>query len=364
MKALATLAAALGLLVASPAASATQFTGDRIDGVAVIEKLDVADLPAGQISRFYFRVVDQSVGQGWYVPVMVAKGAKPGKKLLLTAGIHGDEYNGIDVIHRLFAGLDPATLSGTVVAVPGLNQPGLLNATRNYSGSVYASPLNLNRQMPGDVHSDEVAEVYAARLWNQIFIGNADQAIDLHTQSRGTLYPIYAFAETAEARRMADMIRPDMIKMDAGVKGTVENMLNAAGVPSVTLELAGPERFDPVAIGRGMTGVRNVMIDMGILPGKPVLEGPDPFVGNLSQDVSAPRGGYAHILVKLGDPITKGQVLATIADPFGRTVATVTAPIGGRALSIGTSPAREIGALLVRILAWSDAEPCKPTSCH
>ena len=100
---------AAGLAVSAPSASAaTVLTGDRLDGVAVIERLDVSDAPVGQITRYYFRVLDQASGQGWYVPVLVARGAKPGKRLLLTAAIHGDELNGIEVIHQLFAGLDPA----------------------------------------------------------------------------------------------------------------------------------------------------------------------------------------------------------------------------------------------------------------
>jgi len=78
MKMLKTMiAAAVLAAVASPGQGQTLLTGDRIDGVPVIEKLDVADQPAGQVSRYYFRVTDQAVGQGWYVPVMVIKGAAP-----------------------------------------------------------------------------------------------------------------------------------------------------------------------------------------------------------------------------------------------------------------------------------------------
>ena len=363
MKPILALITALLLLCGQAAEAAMIFTGDRIDGVPVIERLDVADAPIGQISRYWFRVSDQSIGQGWYVPVLVARGSKPGKRLLLTAGVHGDELNGIAVIHQLFASLDPKSLSGTVLAVPGLNTPGLLNTTRSYSGSALASQTNLNRLMPGNLASDEVGSVYAARLWNQVFAGNADQAIDLHAQSLGTAYPVYVFAQTAQARRIADMIAPDMIKMDAGAKGSIENTLDDYGIPAVTLELGRPDQFDSQMIARGLRGVRNVMIDMGIASGVPDLSGPTPFIGNRAVDVWAPRGGYATLAVRLGDPVTKGQVVATLADPFGRVTATVTAPTAGRVLSVSTSPTREIGALLVRILSWSDDEPCKQTGC-
>lgn len=355
MKRLLAACGALALLTPSGAGAATVLTGDRVDGVPVIDRLDVADVPAGRISRFYFRVTDQAAGQGWYVPVLVARGARPGKRLLLTAGIHGDEMNGIDIIHRLFAELDPRAMQGIVVAIPGLNSPGILNATRGFTPGGEASGANLNRLMPGDVHADDVAAVYAGRIWSQLFTGNADAAIDMHTQSRGTVYPMYVFAETAPARRMAGLLRPDIIKLDPGVKGTVENMLNAAGVPSVTLELGGPERFEPEMVRRGLRGVRNVMMDMGILAGVPDLSGPAPYVGDNSVNVFATRGGYSHVLVALGDDVTPGQQVASISDPFGRTVATLTAPIAGRVSSVATSPTREIGDLLVRILAPAPA---------
>ena len=112
----------LCLILAAPVAAATDRVGS-IDGVAIVDRLDVADLPAGQMQRFWFRAGETAIAQSWYVPVIVVKGARPGPKLLLTAAIHGDELNGIDVIHQLVAGLDPAQMAGTLVAVPGLNTP-------------------------------------------------------------------------------------------------------------------------------------------------------------------------------------------------------------------------------------------------
>jgi predicted deacylase len=334
-----------------------------MDGVPVISALDVSDLPSASLSRFYFRATDQATGQGWYVPVLVAKGAKPGKRLLLTAAVHGDELNGIAVIQDLFKDLDPKQLSGVVIGVPGLNQPGLLQAARGFHPSEGAGTSNLNRKMPGNVNSDDIADVYAGRLWTGLFLGNADLAIDLHTQSRGTLYPMYIFAQTPGAKHMAEVIRPDVIKLDPGVNGAIENMLNAAGMTAVTLELGAPEVFDPVMIGRAITGIKNLMIDQGMVAGQVTKPGPEPYIGNLTTNVSAPRGGYARLKVKLGDKVKSGQVLATISDPFGQVTATVTAPLDGQVLSIATSPLHEIGAMLVRLISWSDDASCKAAGC-
>lgn len=367
MKRLTAIAAAC-IALSTPAllASAmaqTVYTGDKVDGAAVIDKLDAADMPSGQVTKLYFRVTDTSIGQGWYVPVIVVKGTKPGPRLLITAGIHGDELNGISVLQHLAQSIDPKTLSGTLVAVPGLNTPGLLHSTRGFTADeIGTNGDNLNRVMPGNTEGGTSSR-YAGRLWHQIFIGNADFAIDLHTQSRGGAYPGYVFAQTGAARQIADLLRPDVIGMDAGVEGTVENMLNPAGIPAVTYELGGPETFNDAMITRALRGVRNVMIGKGMLEGKPDLSDPAPFVGNVVTDIDSPRGGWTTVKVKLKDDVKKGDVVATVSNPFGETIATITAPSDGHVLSIATDPRTEPGDMVVRMIAWSDQGVCAQTGC-
>ena len=149
----------------------------------------------------------------------MVRGSRPGPKLLLTAGIHGDELNGIAVIHRLAREIEPATLAGTLVMVPGLNTPGLLRDAREFATGGGAGYANLNRAMPGKSLTEKgsgAADSYAQALWTRLLRPNADAAVDLHTQSRGTAYVLYAFASTPRARRMAELVGPDIIKLDPG----------------------------------------------------------------------------------------------------------------------------------------------------
>ena len=346
----------LCLILAAPVAAATDRVGS-IDGVAIVDRLDVADLPAGQMQRFWFRAGETAIAQSWYVPVIVVKGARPGPKLLLTAAIHGDELNGIDVIHQLVAGLDPAQMAGTLVAVPGLNTPGLLQSTREWTPDDSRASPNLNREMPG-VEGGRGIEDYAGRLWNRLLRPNADQAVDLHTQSRGTAYVLYAFASTPRARAIANLMQPDIIKLDQGEKGTVENEMVRAGVPAITLELGTPEVFDAAMVRRGVAGITNLMREMQMLPGA-VATGPAVFTGNKLEPVRAPRAGFAHLLVPLGATVTKGQPIATISDAFGRITDTITAPVAGRVNTVFTDPRRPRGGMIARIVYWSDDPACR-----
>jgi len=117
MQFLAPLLAALSVLAGS--SYATNFTGDVLNGVPVISYLDLADVPAQTVSRYYLRVGELNGGTALHIPILVARGTpeslETGKKLSLSAAIHGDELNGVRVVQRIFEQLkgQVATLNGT-----------------------------------------------------------------------------------------------------------------------------------------------------------------------------------------------------------------------------------------------------------
>jgi predicted deacylase len=349
------LAPLVALFLVTPAFAATERVGS-IDGIAIIDRLAVDDIAAGTTERLWFRAGETALAQSWLVPVIVIRGARPGPKLLVTAGIHGDELNGIAVIHRL-ATTDPATLSGTLVLVPGLNTPGLTNSTREWTPNDSRASPNLNREMPG-VDGGRGVEDIAGRLWSRLLRPNATQAVDLHTQSRGTAYVLYAFASTPRTQVMAELMAPDIIKLDPGEKGTVENELTRDGVPAITLELGRPEVFDAAMIDRAQAGLTNLMREMGMVAGPVVPKSPLTFTGNIQTPVRAPRAGFATLLAPLGSDVTKGQVIAVMADAFGRRTETITAPVAGRISTSFTDPRRERGGMIVRIIHNSDDPKC------
>ena len=343
------------LLLATPTLAATERVGS-IDGIAIIDRLAVEDIAAGTTERLWFRAGETALAQSWLVPVIVVRGTRPGPKLLITAGIHGDELNGIAVIHRL-AGTDPATLAGTLVMVPGLNTPGLTSSTREWTPNDNRASPNLNREMPGTDGGCGVADI-AGRLWSRLLRPNAAQAVDLHTQSRGTAYVMYAFASTPRTQAMAQLMAPDIIKLDPGQKGTVENELTRDGVPAITLELGRPEVFDAAMIDRAVAGLTNLMREMGMMAGPVVAQSPSTFTGNIQTPVRAPRAGFAMLLAPLGSDVTKGQVIAVMTDAFGRRTETIVAPVAGRISTSFTDPRRERGSMIVRIIHKSADPKC------
>ncbi|KAJ2568649.1 hypothetical protein GGH95_004338, partial [Coemansia sp. RSA 1836] len=146
--------------------------------VATVSELDLASFPAGEISRVWVALAEDGMGLPIRVPVIIAKGAVEGPVVGITAALHGNELNGIPLIHRLFDEVSPAKLHGTLVAVPVANSPGFLLSQRGYTDGT-----DLNRVMPGKPNGSS-PQVYAYNLMHRI-IRHFEYLLDMHTASRG-----------------------------------------------------------------------------------------------------------------------------------------------------------------------------------
>jgi uncharacterized protein len=128
-------AAAPALAAATPASDGTAYTGDVIQGKKVVSALDVDNLEAGKKHLFYFQGAPTAAGQHWHVSVMVAKGAKPGKRIALIAGVHGDEISSVRTVQTIMDQLDPAEMSGAVMAAFDVSRPAIEGMARRWPNS-------------------------------------------------------------------------------------------------------------------------------------------------------------------------------------------------------------------------------------
>lgn len=183
----------------------TNFTGDTIQGYPVIEYLDLADVPANTISRYWISAAEAQGGLPYFLPILVARGSEDsletGRRLSLSASIHGDELNGIPVVQRVFAALGDAVSSGnfngTVIGLPTQNPNGNIHNQRNFfSSSSNGFFTNLNRVFPGTsvAAGGSIGQSYAYEIWNNIWgnTSNVDIAVDFHTLSTGSDGPLWA----------------------------------------------------------------------------------------------------------------------------------------------------------------------------
>jgi len=117
----------------------TVYTGDTIDGKRVVSALNVDDLEPGKRHLFYFQGVQTTTGQHWHVSTMVAKGARPGKRIALVSGVHGDEISPVRTIQAVMDRLNPTEMSGTVLAVLDVSRPAMEGMARRWPNSDAAS---------------------------------------------------------------------------------------------------------------------------------------------------------------------------------------------------------------------------------
>lgn len=332
--------------------SQTVYSGDILQGKKVVTVLEASEFPPG-VHQLYFQVPLSNQGIPAHIPVIVVKGIKAGPRLLLTAGVHGDELNGIAVIHSLLKKISYQQLSGTIVAVPGLNPSGLAANSRYFVGTTGSlARKDLNRLFPGRLTGGGAAERFIGTLWNNLLIRNTDFAVDLHTQTTGLVYPLFVFADfnNPAVKRMAYALMPEMIKNDSGEKGTLETTLVSKSVPAVTFEIGAPKTFQPGMIMKAVDGILNLMRTRKMLMGEPLKPERAPYLGTKFSNIYAEASGASHLKVALGQEVRKGDLLAITYDAFGVEQQRYFAPEGGRIVSIATDPMREVGSLLVRIL--------------
>jgi predicted deacylase len=296
---------------------------------------------------------------------VVVKGAKPGKRVLFVAGVHGDELNPIGAVQQLVAGLDPATMSGTVIGLLGPSRPGVEWVTRTWPlNSLGTTLVNPNRTWPGEENGNTV-ERHSWLIMNRLIKGNVDAGVDFHTGGVGIDFAlfVFAYAKDPESLRIAELFPVDQIMADPGLDGTLEFALVKAGIPALTVELGGPRGFDREMIQVGVDGGMNLLADYGILdrPIGKTAKDRNVFRGNDLEDVVGVGGGFVEVLVQLNDEVKRGQNLAIQRNAFGDVVHEYTAGVDGRVAIIGTDAIRERGIDIVTILTNTSA--CDDGKC-
>lgn len=341
----------------SGAGSGTVYTGDTIEGKKVVSTLDVNDLEAGKKHLLYFQGVETPTGQHWYVSVTVAKGAKPGKRVVLTSGVHGDEMSSIHTVQTVMNLLDPVEMSGTVMAVTDVSRPALESMQRRWPNQGRGIDLiDMNREWPGNESGLTAANRHAGLLFNRLLRPNADAAIDFHTGTTGFEVSAFNIGETErpEVKAMLNLYPVGQIlNMPKAAYPTVlHNAFLDAGIPAFAPEVGAARVLNPGMVELFVEGTMNVLKHHGIVAGPMgrTAKGMAVFVGNSGFPVLATAGGIVEHLVRLNDRVEPGQKLAIQRDSFGDVVAEYTSAVAGEVMGQRSDAMSEPGNPLVIVL--------------
>ena len=267
-------------------------------------------------------------------PIFVARGSQSGYSLCVTAGIHGDELNGMEIARRAFAAVDPKELSGTFIVFPSVNAEGARTGRRNM-----IDRRDLNRSFPGSP-TGSIASIVADGLFNLVRT-HCHALIDLHTGSnaRFNLAQIRVAPDDHGAVNIARHFGVGIIALDEGPEGSLRREISKAGLPAIIYEGGKSGEFQEEEIQQGVRGVISILRYLDMLPSGEMLEIPASKIYVESHWTRAPAGGggYFFPTCVLGGPVVAGQVLGHIVDPLTDKRTIIEAPYNGQIIGFATS---------------------------
>jgi predicted deacylase len=311
----------------------------------------------GAKSKLQIPVIHRADGGAIQLPALVVRGKKPGKTLLASAGVHGDEFEGMAALWRIFDDIDPAALSGDFIAVPLANPPA-------YEAGLRVNPddrQDLARVFPGDA-GGTVTEQIAFSLTHR-FIRHADFYCDLH--SAGQYYrmpPLVGYQLRPEPLLSAQRTAAKAFGLPLiwGTTGLPGRSLSAAaefGVPAIYAEITGEGRCRRDDVDTYVACIRRLMAHLGMIADAPpaplqrwVIEDDRPQAGFLQVQNRAPLGGYFDTSVKVLDEVKAGQSLGVIRDPLGNVLHEVRAGHAGLVVFLRTFPRVHAGDPVCTVL--------------
>ena len=261
-----------------------------------------------------------------HMPVRVIRGHKPGPHLFVSAALHGDEINGVEIIRRLLAMPLIRRLHGALIAVPVVNVYGFIAHSR-----YLPDRRDLNRSFPGSETGSLTARL--AHLFLTEIVANASHGIDLHTGAlhRSNLPQVRAHLAGTGVEAMARAFGAPVILDSPPVVGTLRQTLaDHDSLPLLLYEGGEALRFDEFAIRAGVRGILSVMRHLEMLPltrsGRTL---PAAVIARASGWVRAPQSGIMRSARPLGARVSKGELLAMVSDPFGDRESPVNARFDG-----------------------------------
>ncbi|MGK0215980.1 MAG: putative deacylase [Gammaproteobacteria bacterium] len=287
------------------------------------------------------------------VPVLVAHGANRGPVMCLTAAIHGDELNGIEMIRRLIYQLDPEKMNGTVIGIPIVNLDGFRRGSR-----YLADRRDLNRHFPGSPKGS-AADRMAYSLFHNV-IRHCEYLVDLHTGSlkRTNLPQIRGDLGSETVFDFSRHFGGITVLHGVGAEGTLRRAAENIGIPAITLEAGGPNQLDKSSVDAGLKALETLLQNLGIQPTLRFWGSPQP-VFYQSHWIRADQSGILISSVELGDKVKKGDVLGIVTDPMTNTGTKIIATFNGRILGMAFNQVVQTGFAAYHVGVEKEPEAVK-----
>jgi len=303
------------------------------------------------IHHYWLELATNTYGYPVLVPLIVMQGKSKGPTLGLTAALHGNELNGIPMIHRLIENIDFQKLKGRIIAIPGINAISILMNERRF-----IDEEDLNRNFPGKEAGNE-SQQYVYKIAKNI-LPAFDFHIDMHTASFGRINTLYVRADfkSDTLKMMAKLQQPDIILNSPSPSSpnastwTIRGEAGFYGIPSITVEYGNPQVYQPELIQRGYLGIRNTLSWLKMYDEQMISDLKDEAVYcKKSYWIYMKEGGFLEVLVDLNQKIEQGQKIAIVKNGFGQILNEYHAPESGIIIGKSTNPANMSGGRIIHL---------------
>lgn len=267
------------------------------------------------------------------LPLEVVHGAKEGPRLWISAAVHGDELNGVEIVRQILTAVQPKKMHGTLIAIPTVNILGFLQQSR-----YLPDRRDLNRCFPGSPNGSLASRI--AHLFMTEVVQHCTHGIDLHTGShhRTNLPQVRGNFSEEDTQRLAQAFAaPAMVHAEER-DGSLREAASKCGIPVLVYEAGEPLRLSQEAIELGVQGILRVMQALGMLSEAPTPPEAPSLSLTKTTWVRARRSGMLRVEVKLGQRVAKKQRLGIVADAFGDNGSTLTAPCDALVIGHTTNP--------------------------
>lgn len=291
------------------------------------------------------------------LPLQVIHSKRDGPRLFVSAAIHGDEINGVEIIRRLLRLPLLNKLRGTLLAVPIVNVYGFVNGSR-----YLPDRRDLNRSFPGSDKGSMAARL--AGLFLEEIVTRSDYGIDLHTGAihRENLPQIRANLDDPETARIASAFHVPVLLNSDLRDGSLRQIAAEHGIPILLYEAGEALRFNESAIRAGVKGIVAVMRSIGMLPSTSRVRQPsEPLIARASSWVRAGQSGILRINSPLGARVRRDEVIGIISDPFGQMELEVKANCSGIIIGRTNLPLVNEGEALFHIARFDSVSIAEST---
>lgn len=293
------------------------------------------EVAPGESATVTFEVAKLHTRNTLAVPIIIERSRKPGPTVLMTAGIHGDEINGVEIVRQIIAkGINKPKI-GTIICVPVINVFGFLNMDR-----LFPDGRDLNRSFPGSSNGSLASRV--ANFVMKELVPHVDFAMDFHTggADRFNAAQIRIVEDNPQLTELAHVFGAPFIYYSQNLNKSYRNACDKAGIPMLLFEGGKSFNIHTTITNTGVNGAKRVLHHFGMLKSKFKVSPPkaNAVVIKESKWIRAKYSGMFKATASINAYVNKGDVIGNITDPYGSFNYFVKAPNTGYIFNVNESP--------------------------